>query len=144
MEKLGVEVNKVPKAENDNVSCALRKAFIGGFFTQIAYCTGKHYVTVRESQTVEIHPGSVLKHKPEWILYHELVLTDKNFLRTCTAVRPEWLLEICPQFFPDSVNQDEALKSLKRAGERYGFGKKPVVAKKAAVEESSSGEESSS
>jgi pre-mRNA-splicing factor ATP-dependent RNA helicase DHX15/PRP43 len=28
----------------------------------------------------------------EWVVYNEFVLTTKNYVRTVTAVRPEWLL----------------------------------------------------
>ena len=32
-------------------------------------------------------------HKPEWVLYNEFVLTTKNYIRTCTDVKPEWLIK---------------------------------------------------
>lgn len=39
---------------------------------------------------VQLHPSTVLDHKPEWVLYNEFVLTTKNYIRTCTDVKPEW------------------------------------------------------
>ena len=45
-----------------------------------------HYALPRDQQIVGIHPSTGLQHKPEWIVYHEFVLTSKNFMRTCTQV----------------------------------------------------------
>lgn len=49
-----------------------------------------HYLTVKDNQVVQLHPSTVLDHKPEWVLYNEFVLTTKNYIRTCTDVKPEW------------------------------------------------------
>lgn len=60
-------------------------------FEQIAHLerTG-HYLTVKDNQVVQLHPSTVLDHKPEWVLYNEFVLTTKNYIRTCTDIKPEW------------------------------------------------------
>jgi hypothetical protein len=52
----------------------------------------KYDATVRNSinQVVQLHPSTVLDHKPEWVLYNEFVLTTKNYIRTCTDIKPEW------------------------------------------------------
>jgi HrpA-like RNA helicase len=49
-----------------------------------------HYMTVKDNQVVNLHPSTVLDHKPEWALYNEFVLTTKNYIRTVTDVKPEW------------------------------------------------------
>ena len=54
--------------------------------------TGKTYVTVKDNQNVLLHPSTVLGQESEWVLYNEFVLTTKNYIRTVTAVKPEWLL----------------------------------------------------
>ncbi|VDL65963.1 unnamed protein product [Nippostrongylus brasiliensis] len=78
----------------------IRKALVAGFFMQVAHLQRSgHYVTVKDNQLVNLHPSTVLDHKPEWALYNEFVLTTKNFIRTVTDVRPEWLLTIAPQYF---------------------------------------------
>jgi hypothetical protein len=33
------------------------------------------------------------------VLYNEFVLTTKNFIRTVTSVRGEWLIEIAPHYY---------------------------------------------
>ncbi|KAK6740050.1 hypothetical protein RB195_008490 [Necator americanus] len=78
----------------------IRKALVAGFFMQVAHLQRSgHYITVKDNQLVNLHPSTVLDHKPEWALYNEFVLTTKNFIRTVTDVRPEWLLTIAPQYF---------------------------------------------
>lgn len=61
------------------------------FLLQVAHLerTG-HYLTVKDNQVVQLHPSTVLDHKPEWVLYNEFVLTTKNYIRTCTDIKPEW------------------------------------------------------
>ena len=61
-----------------------------------------HYLTIKDNQIVQLHPSTVLDHKPEWILYNEFVLTTKNFIRTLTDIKPEWLLLIAPQYYNSS------------------------------------------
>ncbi|CAI2730665.1 unnamed protein product [Schistosoma spindalis] len=69
----------------------IRKALVSGFFMQVAHLerTG-HYLTVKDNQVVQLHPSTVMDHKPEWVLYNEFVLTTKNYIRTVTEVKPDW------------------------------------------------------
>jgi pre-mRNA-splicing factor ATP-dependent RNA helicase DHX15/PRP43 len=94
----------------------IRRALIAGFFMQVAHQqnTG-HYLTVKDHQVVSIHPSSVLDVKPEWCLYHEFVLTNKNYIRTVTSVRGEWLVEIAPHYY-DLTNfpEGDTRKALQR------------------------------
>lgn len=40
------------------------------------------YTTLRDNQPVLLHPSSNLNNcKPEWVLYHEYVMTTKSFIR---------------------------------------------------------------
>jgi pre-mRNA-splicing factor ATP-dependent RNA helicase DHX15/PRP43 len=32
-------------------------------------------------------------------MYNEYVLTSKNYIRVCTAIKPEWLLELAPEYY---------------------------------------------
>jgi len=71
----------------------IRRALVAGFFMQVAKkdSSGKNYMTV-DQQSVLLHPSTVLAQDSEWVLYSEFVLTSKNYIRTVTAVKPEWLL----------------------------------------------------
>uniref|UniRef100_A0A8C7YYZ1 ATP-dependent RNA helicase DHX15 n=1 Tax=Oryzias sinensis TaxID=183150 RepID=A0A8C7YYZ1_9TELE len=94
----------------------IRRALVTGFFMQVAHLerTG-HYLTVKDNQVVQLHPSTVLDHKPEWVLYNEFVLTTKNYIRTCTDVKPEWLMRIAPQYYDlGNFPQCEARRQLER------------------------------
>jgi pre-mRNA-splicing factor ATP-dependent RNA helicase DHX15/PRP43 len=48
-------------------------------------------------------------------LYNEFVMTSSNFVRTCTSVYCDWLLEIAPQYYNlANFPNGEAKESLKR------------------------------
>ncbi|XP_073056816.1 probable pre-mRNA-splicing factor ATP-dependent RNA helicase DEAH2 [Primulina eburnea] len=82
----------------------IRKAMLAGYFMQVAHMerTG-HYLTVKDNQVVHLHPSNCLDHKPEWVIYNEYVLTSRNFIRTVTDVRGEWLIDIAPHYY-DLIN----------------------------------------
>ena len=46
-----------------------------------------HYLTIKDNQSVQLHPSTCLDHKPEWVVYNEFVLTTKNYIRTVTEVK---------------------------------------------------------
>jgi pre-mRNA-splicing factor ATP-dependent RNA helicase DHX15/PRP43 len=78
----------------------IRRALVSGYFMQVAHMENKgHYLTVKDNQAVFLHPSSCLDHKPEWALYHEFVLTSRNYIRTVTDIRGEWLVELAPHYF---------------------------------------------
>ncbi|KAJ5587311.1 Pre-mRNA-splicing factor ATP-dependent RNA helicase PRP43 [Penicillium hispanicum] len=100
----------------------IRRALCAGFFMQIAKkeAQGKSvYLTIKDNQNVLLHPSTVLAHDAEWILYNEFVLTTKNYIRTVTAVKPEWLLDIAPTYYDISTfPKGDIRASLLRASER--------------------------
>jgi len=74
-----------------------------------------NYLTVKDMQAVAIHPSSSIDHKPEFCLYHEFVLTTKNYIRTVSDVKGEWLLEIAPDYFkPSKIKGLETRKEFER------------------------------
>lgn len=93
----------------------IKKALLHGFFMQVAHHERSgHYLTVKDSQVVALHPSvGMANQKPEWVLYNEFVLTSRNYVRTVTEVRGEWLLEIAPHYYQD-LPPGEAQRSLSR------------------------------
>ncbi|KAF4507187.1 hypothetical protein G6O67_005852 [Ophiocordyceps sinensis] len=99
----------------------IRRALLAGFFMQVAMkdSSGKVYRTVKDDQSVLIHPSTVLRAEFDWVVYNEFVLTSKQYIRTCTGIRPEWLMEIAPVYYDlDTFEDDDIKKSLKRATEK--------------------------
>jgi len=78
--------------EDKNYYLNIRRSLVAGFFMQTAKkeSSGKTYTTV-DNQSVLLHPSTVLSADSEWVLYNEFVLTSKNYIRTVTAIKPEWL-----------------------------------------------------
>jgi pre-mRNA-splicing factor ATP-dependent RNA helicase DHX15/PRP43 len=104
----------------------IRRALTAGFFMQVAHAekSGK-YQTVKDNQIVLLHPSTGLSHKPEWVLYHEFVLTTQNYVRTCTSIHGSWLVEMAPHYF-DLANfpKGDAYRALEREYLRLAESKK--------------------
>ena len=90
----------------DIVSCGkatsrVQKAICSGFFRNASKKDPQEgYRTVVDGQVVYIHPSSCLINvKPDWCIYHELVLTTKEYMREVTTIDPRWLIEFAPTFF---------------------------------------------
>jgi len=99
----------------------IRKAIVKGFFMQIAHLerTG-HYLTVKDNQVVALHPSTCLDDKPEWCVYNEFVLTSKNFIRTCSNVKGEWLVELAPHYYHlENFPECSAKRALQRLFDRH-------------------------
>lgn len=93
----------------DVVSCGknfkrVQMAITSGFFRNAARKDPQEgYKTQVDQQAVYIHPSSALfNRQPEWVIYHELVQTTKEYMRECTAIEPKWLVEFAPAFFKNA------------------------------------------
>lgn len=72
-------------------------------------------MTVKDCQVVAIHPSSTIDHRPDWVLYHEFVLTKRNYIRTVTEMKGEWLFEVSADYFnPDNIRNIETKKELEK------------------------------
>lgn len=114
----------------DVVSCGkttsrAQKAITSGFFRNAARKDPHEgYRTVTDNQVVFIHPSSALfNRQPEWVVYHELVLTTKEYMREVTTVDPKWLVEFAPAFFkmgnPTKLSKRKRQERLEPLYNRY-------------------------
>ncbi|GBG58980.1 hypothetical protein CBR_g24329 [Chara braunii] len=89
---------------------AIIKAITSGYFYHTAKLQKSGvYRTVKNPQTVHIHPSSGLaKSLPRWVVYHELVLTSKEYMRQVVEIKPEWLVAIAPHYYKMKDVQDAA------------------------------------
>ena len=120
LRRLRFDVNNGYDVTNVNYFSNIKKGLLSGFFMQVAHRerTG-HYLTIKDNQVVKVYPSSVLKNKPDWVMYHEFVLTTANFMRTITAVDGEWLMEVAPQYynlslFPECTAKNDLIAIEKR------------------------------
>lgn len=79
----------------------VRQAMCTGFFRNAARKDPQEgYKTLTEGTPVYLHPSSALFGKQaEWVIYHTLVLTTKEYMHCTTAIEPKWLVEAAPTFF---------------------------------------------
>lgn len=76
------------------------KCFLKGFIHNTARLVPDgSYRTIMGSQTVGIHPSSILfGKKVEAIMYYEFVYTTKPFARVVSVVQMDWLTEASPAY----------------------------------------------
>ncbi|CAI7764152.1 unnamed protein product [Closterium sp. NIES-53] len=103
----------------------IRKALCSGFFFHAARKDPQEgYRSIVENQPVYIHPSSALfQRQPDWVLYHELVMTTKEYMRECTLIDPRWLVELAPRFFrqadPTKLSKRKRQERIEPLYDRY-------------------------
>ncbi|KFA70521.1 hypothetical protein S40285_00557 [Stachybotrys chlorohalonatus IBT 40285] len=89
------------------ISCGMdwdiiRKCICSGYYHQAAKYKGSgEYINLRTNLGVQLHPTSALYagHPPDYVVYHELILTSKVYVSTVTAVDPHWLADLGGVFY---------------------------------------------
>ena len=100
-------------------------AITAGFFTNAAK---KHpqegYLTLVDQNPVYIHPSSAVFNKnPEWVIYHELVLTTKEYMRNIMVIDAKWLIELAPSFYkkadPNKMTKAKRMEKIEPLFDRF-------------------------
>ena len=95
----------------------IRKCICAAFFHQAARLKGiGEYVNSRNGMPAHLHPTSALfgmGFTADHIVYHELVMTGKEYMQCVTSVDGYWLAELGPMFY-----------SVKESGKSRTEGKK--------------------
>ena len=117
-----MEQNKMKILSSGTDWDVVRKCICSAYFHQAARLKGiGEYVNLRTGMPCHLHPTSALfgmGYTPDYIVYHELVMTSKEYMQCVTAVEGHWLAELGPMFF--SIK--ETLKSgRKRTRENTTF-----------------------
>lgn len=126
MERHDIELNSID-FNDPSYWTNIRKALAAGFFMQVAKkkSGNKGYLTIKDNQEVLIHPSTVLASENEWVIYNEFVLTSKNYIRTVTNIKPDWLVEIAPKYYNlDHFQKGDVKLSLERVIDRVETMKK--------------------
>ncbi|XP_061449776.1 pre-mRNA-splicing factor ATP-dependent RNA helicase PRP16 isoform X1 [Rhineura floridana] len=99
----------------------VRKCICAAYFHQAAKLKGiGEYVNVRTGMPCHLHPTSSLfgmGYTPDYIVYHELVMTTKEYMQCVTAVDGEWLAELGPMFYSIKHAGKSRQESRRRARE---------------------------
>ena len=111
-----VEVDAGEECRDD---VKIRKAITSGFFYNVAKLEKNgSYMTLKHRQQVHMHPSSCLSQEmPRWVLYFELVLTKKEYMRQVIEIDPGWLVEVAPHYYSKQETVDQTkVKMPKKVG----------------------------
>ncbi|KAK8542519.1 hypothetical protein V6N13_136907 [Hibiscus sabdariffa] len=99
----------------------VRKAICSAYFHNAARLKGVgEYVNCRNGMPCHLHPSSALYglgYTPEYVVYHELILTTKEYMQCVSAVEPQWLAELGPMFFSVKESDTTLLEHKKKQKE---------------------------
>eukprot|EP01084_Bolivina_argentea_P273807 466520_1 len=81
----------------------IRKAICSAYFQNACKLKGiGEYINMRKGIPCHLHPSSSLfgmGYNPQYVVYHELIMTKKEYMRNVTSVNGEWLCELGKMFF---------------------------------------------
>eukprot|EP01069_Polyplicarium_translucidae_P000234 Polyplicarium_translucidae@DN1132_c0_g1_i1.p1 len=120
-------------------SDSIRRAITSGFFPNAARLNQSGgYTTVKHPHSVEIHPQSSLfigdaevdaaasaaerrrqerqVYRAPCVIYTELVLTTREFMRNVVEIKAEWLLELAPFYYGNTDAATDLMKMPKGMG----------------------------
>jgi len=78
------------------------RCITAGFFPNAAYLHHSGiYKTVKGDHSIYLHTNSVLytEKQPAWIVFNEMLITSKEFVRDVTVIDPKWLCELAPHYY---------------------------------------------
>lgn len=112
---------KIPLTSSGTDWDMVRKAICSSYFHNAARLKGiGEYVNCRTGMPCHLHPSSALYglgYTPDYIVYHELVLTSKEYMQCVTAVEPHWLAELGPMFFSIKDSHTSRLQQRRKQKE---------------------------
>lgn len=96
----------------------VRKAICSSYFYNSARIKGiGEYVNMLTGIPANLHPSSALfglGYTPDYVVYHELIMTSKEYMSCVTAVEGEWLAEMGPMFFTVKESYKTRLEQRQR------------------------------
>eukprot|EP01022_Parablepharisma_sp_SALTPOND_P023730 TRINITY_DN510_c0_g1_i1.p2 TRINITY_DN510_c0_g1~~TRINITY_DN510_c0_g1_i1.p2 ORF type:complete len:1087 (-),score=108.26 TRINITY_DN510_c0_g1_i1:5556-8816(-) len=97
----------------------VRKVICSGYFHNAAKMKGiGEYLNLRTGIPCVLHPSSAiysLGYTPEYVVYHEVVMTTKEYMQVVTAIDPRWLAELGPMFFTIRESYEVSTTALREA-----------------------------
>ena len=103
---------------------SIRKCIAQAFFYQASRRKGvSEYINIRSSVVCGVHPTSAVYGSglsPDYVVYHELIMTKKEFMSCVTAVEPQWLAEAGSKLYilKEAADDDLVMTKLKQQGRR--------------------------
>lgn len=93
----------------------IRKTLVTGFFMNASKRDSQvGYKTILGGTVVGIHPSSSLYGKEyEYVIYHSLVLTSREYMSQVTSIEAKWLVELAPHFYKPTDSDSLSRKRVK-------------------------------
>jgi pre-mRNA-splicing factor ATP-dependent RNA helicase DHX38/PRP16 len=92
----------------------VRKAICSAYFYNSSKIKGiGEYINMLNGIPCSLHPSSALfglGYTPDYVCYHELISTSKEYMSCVTAVEGEWLAELGPMFFSIKESFESTLR----------------------------------
>ena len=116
-------VDLMKQQKLDPISCGgswdvVRKSICSAYFYNSSKIKGiGEYINMLSGIPSALHPSSALfglGYTPDYVCYHELISTTKEYMSCVTAVEGEWLAELGPMFFSIKESYESALKRRQR------------------------------
>jgi len=111
---------KVEISSSKGLWDVVRKAICSSYFYNSARIKGiGEYVNMLTGMPANLHPSSALfglGYTPDYVTYHELIMTSREYMSCVTAVEGEWLAEMGPMFF--TVKESYKTRILHRKKEK--------------------------
>ncbi len=106
LDQLGIEMSS-----SGNNMDVVRKAICSGYFINAARIKSiGEYFNLRNGLPCQVHPSSALfslGYSPDYVVYHQVIFTSKEYLHCVTTVNPFWLAELGPRFFQIKQSEEE-------------------------------------
>ncbi|GKB74682.1 pre-mRNA-splicing factor ATP-dependent RNA helicase DEAH7, partial [Tanacetum coccineum] len=107
---------KIPLTSSEPDTDIVRKAICSAYFHNAVRLKGVgEYVNCRNGMPCHLHYG--LGYTPDYVVYHELILTTKEYMQCATSVEPQWLAEMGPMFFSVKDSDTSMLEHKKKQKE---------------------------
>jgi pre-mRNA-splicing factor ATP-dependent RNA helicase DHX38/PRP16 len=98
-----MKLQKMPMISCGTDWDVIRKCICSGYYHQAAKVKGiGEYINLRTSVTIQLHPTSALYGLgllPDYVVYHELILTSREYMSCVTSVDPHWLADLGAVFY---------------------------------------------
>ncbi|KWX15586.1 putative RNA helicase [Giardia duodenalis assemblage B] len=85
-ESLSGDIHIEMDDEDKVIFCVLK-----GYISNVAKISSDRRTYEGPSGECRIHPASCIKHNPECVLYHEIVMTSFAYMRTVSEINPAWI-----------------------------------------------------
>ena len=110
-----MEQQKLPVTSTQLEWDTVRQAICSSYFHHASKLKGiGEYVNCRSGVPCHLHPTSALYglgYTPDYVVYHELVMTSKEYMQCVTAVEPEWLADYGSIFFTIKETEESRARS---------------------------------